>query len=133
MDRLAPEKRSWLMSRIRSKNTKPEIVVRSLAHRLGFRFRLHRRDLPGTPDLAFIARKKAIFVHGCFWHGHKCKRSGSPKTNKKYWEAKISENKRRDARNRRRLAALGWRSLVVWECELSDRSKVSEAVRRFLD
>jgi len=132
MDRLSPERRSALMSRIRSKDTGPERVVRSLAHRLGFRFRLHRRDLPGTPDLAFPSRRKAIFVHGCFWHGHVCKVGKMPKSRTDYWGPKIVENRARDARKRRQLARLGWRSLVVWECETKDAPRLARVLEKFL-
>lgn len=132
MDRLSPERRSALMSRIRSKDTGPERVVRSLVHRLGFRFRLHRRDLPGTPDLAFPSRQKAIFVHGCFWHGHVCKVGKMPKSRTEYWGPKIIENRARDARKRRKLARLGWRSLVIWECETKDSSSLARRVEEFL-
>lgn len=117
MDRLSPERRSWLMSRIKGANTKPEIGVRSLLHRIGYRFRLHRRDLPGTPDIVLPGRKAVVFVHGCFWHGHACKRTKMPKTREDYWAEKIYGNRRRDARKRRQLRALGWKVVVVWECE----------------
>src|SRR5687767_10743377 len=100
------------MSKIRSKNTLPELAVRSLAHRLGYRFRIHRRDLPGRPDLTFPARKKVIFVHGCFWHAHICKTGKLPKSRKAYWMPKLAENRARDARNRRALTRSGWCSLV---------------------
>jgi len=113
------EKRSWIMSRVREKNTSPEFKVRSLVHRLGYRFRLHRKDLPGKPDLVFPSRKKIIFVHGCFWHGHDCARGNrSPKTNTEYWVEKIRRNTERDACHQAELKAIGWDVLVVWECEL---------------
>lgn len=112
-------KRSAVMRRVKGKDTRPEMQVRRLLHAAGYRYRLHRRDLPGTPDLAFPGRRKAVFVHGCFWHGHDCRRGArQPKTNAGYWRAKIARNRERDARNRAALAGLGWGSLTVWECEL---------------
>ncbi|MCC5090795.1 MULTISPECIES: very short patch repair endonuclease [Xanthomonas] len=133
MDRLTPERRSWLMSRIGSKNTKPELALRSLLHGLGFRFRLHRRDLPGTPDVVLPGRKTAIFVHGCFWHGHACKRNKMPKSRVEYWGSKIEANRQRDAKKRKLLRALGWHVLTVWECELKDPSKLSDKLVRVID
>ncbi|MEA9654745.1 very short patch repair endonuclease [Xanthomonas campestris pv. raphani] len=133
MDRLTPERRSWLMSRIGSKNTRPELALRSLLHGLGFRFRLHRRDLPGTPDVVLPGRKTAIFVHGCFWHGHACKRNKMPKSRVEYWGPKIEANRKRDAKKRKLLRALGWRVLTVWECELKDPSKLSDKLVRVID
>ena len=113
-----PEQRSFNMSRIRSKDTKPEIVVRSLAHRLGYRFRLHRRDLPGTPDLVFPSRRKIIFVHGCFWHQHPgCRYATRPATREAFWAAKLKGNRDRDRRAMRALRRDGWGVLVVWECQ----------------
>ncbi len=126
MDRLSPERRSWLMSRIKGANTKPEIGVRSLLHRIGYRFRLHRRDLPGTPDIVLPGRKAVVFVHGCFWHGHACKRAKMPKTREDYWAEKIDGNRRRDARKRRQLRALGWKVVVVWECETKKAGSVDQ-------
>ncbi len=118
MDRLTPEERSQNMSRIRNKNTRPEKIVRSLLHRSGFRFRLHRRDLPGTPDIVLPGRKAVIFVHGCFWHQHKgCKDSGIPKTNTEFWETKLNKNVERDNKNTAALKKLGWKVLEIWECE----------------
>jgi DNA mismatch endonuclease (patch repair protein) len=128
------EKRSWIMSRVREKNTSPELKVRSLIHRLGFRFRLHRKDLPGKPDLVFPSRKKIIFVHGCFWHGHNCARGKrKPKTNTEYWVEKIQRNTERNARDQSALKALGWNVLVVWECELKDAKALSSRIKSFLD
>ncbi|MBN1827012.1 MAG: DNA mismatch endonuclease Vsr [Candidatus Eisenbacteria bacterium] len=133
-DTLEPEKRSWVMSRVRSKDTSPEITVRSLVHRLGFRFRLHRRDLPGTPDLVFPSRHMVIFVHGCFWHGHRCRRGNRiPKTNRSYWIDKINRNKARDRLQRGRLRRLGWRVMVVWECQLSDLDRLERRIIGFLN
>lgn len=128
------EKRSWIMGRVREKNTSPELKVRSLIHRLGFRFRLHKKDLPGKPDLVFPSRKKIIFVHGCFWHGHDCSRGErEPKSNTEYWVEKIRRNAERDARHRSDLKALGWDVLVVWECELKDAEALSSRITSFLE
>jgi DNA mismatch endonuclease, patch repair protein len=127
MDRLTPEERSQNMSRIRNKNTRPEKIVRSLLHRLGFRFRLHRRDLPGTPDIVLPGRKAVIFVHGCFWHQHKgCKDSGIPKSNIEFWETKLNKNVERDKRNADALKQLGWKVLEIWECETENLVSLAE-------
>lgn len=121
------------MRAVRSRGTKPEIVVRQLAHRLGYRFRLHRRDLPGTPDLVFPGRRKVIFVHGCFWHQHKgCRRATVPRSNVRFWRAKLAGNMKRDAEYRERLKAKGWRSLIIWECETKNEQRISAKLRRFL-
>lgn len=121
------------MRAVKGKNTRPELAVRSLLHALGYRFRLHRRDLPGSPDIILPSRKAVIFVHGCFWHGHTCKRgSRTPKANAEYWISKIGRNMARDARTRAELEALGWRVLVVWECEVKDRDTLSDKLRVFL-
>lgn len=132
VDRLTRSQRSRLMSRIGSRNTGPELRVRSLLHRLGFRFRLHRRDLPGTPDIVLPRHGKAIIVHGCFWHGHACKVDKMPKSRIDYWQPKIAANRLRDARKRRQLSALGWRSLVIWECQTRDEAKLTRKLLRFL-
>jgi DNA mismatch endonuclease (patch repair protein) len=118
------------MSRVRSKDTKPEVAVRKAAHALGLRFRLHRRDLPGTPDLVFPSRRTAVFVHGCFWHRHRCARASSPATNADYWTAKFDRNVRRDARNAVELRKLGWRCVRIWECETKDARKLTGILRR---
>ena len=118
------------MSRIRAKNTKPEMYVRRLVHGMGYRYRLHRRDLPGTPDLVFPGRKKVIFMHGCFWHLHEdpdCKLARIPKTNTGFWKPKLEGNRARDRVNQARLRELGWEVLVVWECQT--REKIQDAVR----
>jgi len=133
VDRLTPAQRSALMARIRGKDTVPELVVRRLVHRMGFRFRLHRRDLPGSPDVVFPSRKKAVFVHGCFWHGHRrCKKGRLPVTRVKYWTAKIQRNRTRDAKVRAALARRGWRTLIVWECETFDSRRLVEKLGAFL-
>jgi len=117
-DRLSKERRSWNMSRIRGKDTKPEKRVRSLLHRLGYRFRLHRNDLPGSPDVVFVSRRIALFVHGCFWHRHRgCKNCTTPTNNRKFWIKKLQGNATRDKKNRRALHNLGWKTVVIWECE----------------
>ncbi|KAA2285085.1 very short patch repair endonuclease [Arenimonas fontis] len=130
MDRLPPQRRSWLMSRVRSVDTGPELLVRSVLHRLGFRFRLHRRDLPGTPDIVLPGRRTVVFVHGCFWHGHRCKKGRIPKTRVSYWRSKIEVNRKRDARVRRRLRAMGWRVLTVRECEIRDLKRLEMKLLR---
>lgn len=123
MDSISEEHRSWNMSRIRSKDTKPEIMVRSLLHRKGYRFRLHSKDLPGKPDIVLRKYKTAVFVHGCYWHRHSgCKFAYEPKSRVEFWTAKFHDNVERDKRNRNALEALGWRVLVIWECEVADRS-----------
>jgi DNA mismatch endonuclease (patch repair protein) len=124
--------RSENMRAIRGKDTKPEMAVRSLVHGLGYRFRLHRADLPGKPDLAFPARRKVIFVHGCFWHSHACKSGLIPNSNREFWLPKLRRNKERDARNLDALAQQGWKVLVIWECELKDRRTLCPTVKRFL-
>ena len=121
------------MRAVRGRDTRPEIAVRRLLHRLGYRFRLHRADLPGRPDLAFPVRHKAVFVHGCFWHGHDCRRGArAPKQNADYWSAKIARNIARDAAAQAALAALGWDALVVWECRLRDTAALEAALADFL-
>jgi DNA mismatch endonuclease (patch repair protein) len=129
--------RSENMRRIRSKGMKPEMAVRSLVHSLGYRYRLHRRDLPGKPDLVFGPKKKVIFVHGCFWHGHDDPNcidgQRKPKSNLDYWLPKLERNKKRDQENQGELTRLGWSVLTVWECETRDLNKLAEILRLFLD
>jgi DNA mismatch endonuclease (patch repair protein) len=121
------------MARVRSRDTTPELLVRRVLTDLGYRYRLHRADLPGKPDIAFIGRRKAIFVNGCFWHGHDCKRGArAPKANREYWLAKIGRNRERDARNLAELAGMGWRSLVIFECELRDEDATRARLTEFL-
>lgn len=125
--------RSRIMRAVKGRNTAPEMLVRRLAHGLGYRYRLHRADLPGKPDLVFPARRKIIFVHGCFWHGHDCQRgSRAPKENAAYWGKKISRNKERDHANIEKLTLLGWRCLVIWECALKQPVLVRRVLSRFL-
>jgi DNA mismatch endonuclease (patch repair protein) len=134
MDKISPERRSENMRRIRSTGTKPELVVRSLLHKLGYRFRLHRAGLPGRPDIVFPSRCKAIFVHGCFWHQHRdCIDGRVPKSNSEYWREKLLRNTARDAANRRQLAKMGWPTLVIWECKARDEAWLTKQLTRFLD
>jgi DNA mismatch endonuclease, patch repair protein len=120
------------MSRVKGRNTTPELVVRRMLHALGYRYRLHRKDLPGKPDIVFGPRKKAIFIHGCFWHGHKCPKGRLPKSNRAFWKAKSEANKTRDAKNIRRLKALGWKALVVWQCRTKKPLVVRKRIVDFL-
>ncbi len=125
--------RSALMSRVKAKDTKPELRVRRLAHGLGYRYRLHRRDLPGSPDLVFSGRRKVLFVHGCFWHRHQgCRKTTMPKTRAKFWQRKFDDNVRRDERVIAALRDLGWDVLVVWECETSDEDLLRRTLLEFL-
>lgn len=121
------------MALIKSRDTKVERTVMSQVHRLGYRYRKHRRDLPGTPDMVFPARCMVIFVHGCFWHGHKCRSGRMPKSKAAYWRNKIEGNRQRDRRTIARLRRLGWKSLVVWECQLRDMKRVTTKIVGFLD
>ena len=124
-DRISATKRSKIMRAIKSKNTSPEKRVRSVAHRLGLRFRLHRSDLPGSPDLLFPRKKTALFVHGCFWHRHEnCPVATTPKTNTDYWSRKFKRTLERDRESRRKLEEAGWRVLVIWECETKTRKSI---------
>ena len=123
------------MAAIRSKDTKPEIAVRSMVHKLGYRFRLHAKDLPGHPDLVFRSRKKVIFVHGCFWHLHssaKCRDGRLPKSNQSYWKPKLLKNVERDKRSLKELRALKWKALVIWECETKNPERLERVLTKFL-
>ncbi|MBI3452617.1 MAG: DNA mismatch endonuclease Vsr [Rhodospirillales bacterium] len=134
MDTRTPQKRSEIMSLVRNKNTKPELAVRRIAFRRGFRYRLHRGDLPGRPDLVFPSKQKVIFVHGCFWHSHsQCSKARPPKSRKNYWLPKLRQNRQRDTRNRAELRKLGWASLVIWQCQLKNEAAVIRKIERFLD
>lgn len=125
--------RSDIMRAVKGRDTTPEMIVRRMVHAMGKRYRLHREDLPGKPDLTFPRLRKIIFVHGCFWHGHDCKRGArKPKENAEYWIKKISRNKERDTQSRRTLGSLGWRTLVIWECELKDREMLKARIKDFL-
>lgn len=124
-DHLTTQRRSWNMARIRSENTKPEMAVRSLLHMMGHRFRLHRKDLPGKPDIVLPRYKTVIFVHGCFWHRHKgCRRSTTPSSNRRYWLKKFERNKANDKSNRGELKKAGWRVIIVWECQAKKQNKL---------
>ena len=126
-------KRSEMMSRIRARDTKPELIVRRIAHRLGFRFRLHRRDLPGSPDIVFPRHRAVIMVHGCFWHRHLgCRYASTPKTRVQFWENKFEDNIVRDRRSESALRDLGWRVLVIWECETKDHEAVAARIVSYL-
>ena len=135
-DKISASGRSQNMAAIRSEDTKPELLVRCLAHRLGFRFRLHRKDLPGSPDLVFVARRKIIFVHGCFWHQHpksSCLDARHPKSNVNYWSPKLDRNVAREHQSKRTLQLLGWKVLVVWDCETKDAGRLSARLKTFLE
>ena len=133
MDPLTPIERSERMSLIRSRDTRPELAVRRLVHALGYRYRLHVKDLPGCPDLVFKRKLKVIFVHGCFWHLHRnCKNNRPPKSKTEYWKPKLERNAARDKQAQRQLRRLGWRSLVVWECELKNLPRLTIKLITFL-
>lgn len=133
MDRLTTEQRSVVMSRIRGTDTMPELLVRKAAHALGFRFRLHRSDLPGKPDLTFSKARVTIFVHGCFWHQHPgCRRATVPQTNSDFWTKKLGRNVERDKAAVQALEKLGWKVAVIWECETKDSAAVSKRIQRLL-
>jgi DNA mismatch endonuclease (patch repair protein) len=126
-DIVPPEKRSAMMAAVRGKDTKPELILRRMLHRAGFRYRLHRRDLPGAPDVVFPGRRLVIFVHGCFWHGHAgCRYATVPKTRREFWVAKVEANRARDARVEDALRRQGWRVLVIWECETRKLDELGE-------
>jgi len=134
MDIVDREVRSRLMGRIRSKDTKPEMMVRRVAHQLGFRFRLHRRDLPGSPDLVFPARRRVVFVHGCYWHRHPgCRLAYQPKSNREFWIEKFAANVARDKKALASLSEQGWDSLVIWECEAKDSDLVADRLSAHLE
>ena len=130
---MTPQHRSWNMSRIRSANTKPEMIVRSLLHRMGYRFRLHRKDLPGKPDIVLPKFKAIIFIHGCFWHRHiNCKYAYMPKSKQKFWETKFKSNVERDKKVRKQLEEKGWKNLIIWECELLNIESVKNKLKDYL-
>lgn len=134
MDTLTPLQRSERMSRVRNKNTKPELAVRRLVSSLGYRYRLHAIDLPGHPDLVFRPKRRVIFVHGCFWHRHPgCMNCRMPKSRLPFWRAKLDENRARDKRSQRLLRALGWKCLIIWECQLRNVNRVRHRVVAFLE
>lgn len=132
-DHVTKERRSFIMSQVGSKDTKPEMIVRRALHRLGYRYRLHRQNLPGSPDLVFVSRRKVIFVHGCFWHGHGCRWGQLPKSRSEYWKNKIETNRERDRRNLNALKKQGWTALTVWQCELKQPRMALDRIVAFLD
>lgn len=134
MDIFDAGKRKQIMARVRSTDTKPELEVRRILHRLGYRFRLHKKDLPGTPDIVLSARRSVILVHGCFWHRHRrCRDASMPVTRPEFWKRKFAENTARDKRNSVAMTKLGWRVLVVWECELRNKTDLMEKLTNFLE
>jgi DNA mismatch endonuclease, patch repair protein len=132
MDIITTSQRSDIMSRIGVKNTKPELAVRRILHGMGYRFRLHRKDLPGKPDIVLPCYETAIMVHGCFWHGHSCKRGRKPASNTDFWNEKLARNKKRDRLKAKELRKLGWKVLVVWECETKDMQSLAERLDSWL-
>ena len=133
VDTVSPIVRSRIMANVKSKDTQPEMQVRRMLHGLGYRYRLHRRDLPGRPDLTFPSRKKVVFVNGCFWHQHSgCPRATIPATNREFWIAKLERNRLRDERNQTLLSLDGWKVMTVWECQLRDIDQVAEYLTAFL-
>ncbi|MGO9622442.1 MAG: very short patch repair endonuclease [Desulfobaccales bacterium] len=133
-DKLSRERRSANMRAVQGKNTAPEMFVRRMVHGMGYRYRLHGRDLPGSPDLVFRSRRKAIFVHGCFWHQHKgCPRANAPKSNIDFWRTKLDRNAARDAEQKAALQVQGWRVLVIWECQTKDETALKNLLKSFLE
>ncbi|MDD9863026.1 MAG: very short patch repair endonuclease [Gammaproteobacteria bacterium] len=132
IDRVSEKTRSYIMSRVGSKDTGPEMTVRRMLHRLGYRYRLHRGDLPGSPDLVFRQRRKVVFVHGCFWHGHDCRGGRLPESKVDYWQPKIAANRKRDAACIARLEELGWDSFVVWQCRLREPKRLRSRLVAYL-
>ncbi len=133
VDTLTKQERSERMGRVKGADTKPEMVVRRLVHAMGYRYRLHSRDLPGKPDIVFRRKKKVIFVHGCFWHRHPgCKLARIPKSRLDFWVPKLEGNRERDIRNQGTLRRMGWRVLVIWECEIGDRGELGNRIEEFL-
>lgn len=133
MDKLTASQRSAIMARVKTKGSKPELQVRSALHRLGYRYRLHCEELPGRPDLVFPAKKKVIFVHGCFWHGHYCPRGKLPATNVEFWKTKICKNRKRDAKLLEQLQTLGWDAEIIWECEIRSDKQFLVKLTHFLN
>jgi DNA mismatch endonuclease, patch repair protein len=132
VDTRSPEQRRRIMSAVGVRNTSAELGVRKLIRQLGYRFSLHAKALPGSPDIVFRKLRKVIFVHGCFWHGHRCRKGAPPKSRRKYWVPKIMSNKIRDRRNAMQLRAMGWKVLAVWQCQLRNPAKVAERMDEFL-
>ncbi|TPL93816.1 very short patch repair endonuclease [Mesorhizobium sp. B2-3-12] len=132
-DPLTPERRSKLMARIGPKNTKPELIVRRMLYAAGWRYRIHGGGLPGTPDIVFGSRRVALFVHGCFWHGHHCRLGRLPKTRPEFWSTKIAGNRARDARKVDQLVERGWRVMTIWQCDLQDEGGALDDIEAFLN
>jgi DNA mismatch endonuclease (patch repair protein) len=133
VDRISREHRSWNMGRIKGRDTAPELAVRSILHQLGLRFRLHRRDLPGKPDIVLARWKTIVFVHGCFWHRHAgCRFAYIPKSRLDFWNRKFEDTTKRDKRNQNELVAAGWRVVVVWECEVADHAQLSKRLQNLI-
>ena|ERR1700722_8801243 len=135
-DTLSSKARSQRMALVKGKNTQPEMIVRRMVHSMGYRYRLHGKLLPGRPDIVFASRKKVIFVHGCFWHRHSalsCKLARLPKSKLQFWLSKLNANQARDQKSRIQLRGLGWKSLVIWECQLKRRAFIERKIRSFLD
>lgn len=132
VDTRTPQQRRRIMQAVKSENTAPELIVRRLLHGMGYRYRLHHKDLPGRPDIALIARRRAIFVHGCFWHGHDCRKGRLPKSRLDYWKPKLERNKERDREKAELLESLGWEVLVVWQCETVDLVALTLRLREFV-
>lgn len=133
MDTRSPEQRRRIMQAVKSKDTSPEMIVRRLLHRLGYRFRLHRKDLPGRPDIVLPRYRKAIFVHGCFWHAHGCPKGQPPKSRREYWLPKLEANVNRDRTKIAELQRLGWDVLVIWQCETRDTDSLTSSLQRLVD
>jgi DNA mismatch endonuclease, patch repair protein len=136
MDKITPAQRSEVMSSVRSKNTQPELTVRRMVHGLGYHYQLHRRELPGQPDLVFRSRRKVIFIHGCFWHRHPdpgCRRVRTPASNVDYWQEKFAKNIQRDQEHIEALRSRGWDVLVIWECEIEKTDLLRKSIARFLE
>jgi DNA mismatch endonuclease (patch repair protein) len=129
----SPEERARMMRAFKKRDTIPELTVRRITHAMGYRFRLHRRDLPGTPDIVFVSRRKVIFINGCFWHSHGCKLTRLPTSNLGYWLPKLKRNRDRDHVNLGALTADGWRHLVLWECEIKDGTQLKQRLKDFLE
>ena len=133
VDSLTPQQRSTVMAAVRGENTRPELLVRHLLFGLGYRYRLHAKNLPGRPDIVFRSRRCAVFVNGCFWHGHDCRRSSIPTSNVEFWRRKIDGNRERDRRVLKELRRAGWRVLTVWQCQTKDQIRLQHRLCRFLD
>ena len=132
MDTRTSEQRRRIMQAVKSRDTGPEMIVRRLLHRMGYRYRLHQKDLPGKPDVALVSRRKAIFVHGCFWHGHGCPKGRLPKSRLDYWQPKLAKNRERDRKKEEQLRSLGWSVLVIWQCETADLEILALRLQEFV-